>query len=147
MTFYINKKRSKILYMALSMQICLFQISIRGGRLPSIQSQLQTFLNSVLGKGRGGQNFSKISEIQKVLNYPRGGGSSLIGNFKQRFLCCTVQILVCNTVPSFVCITVQIIICNTAQRIVFNTVQRMICNTVQMIIYNILQRIVWKTVF
>ena len=26
-----------------------------------------------------------MSEIQKVLNYPRGGGSSLIGNFSQIF--------------------------------------------------------------
>ena len=53
--------------------------------------------------GGGGLNFSKISEfqlfcnhfailplsemseIQKVLNYPRGGGQSLIGNFSQIF--------------------------------------------------------------
>ena len=36
-------------------------------------------------RGVGGWKFSKISEIQKVLNYPKGGGSSLIGNFPQIF--------------------------------------------------------------
>ena len=35
---------------------------------------------------RGGRNFSKSSEIQKVLNYPRGvGGASLIGSFSKIF--------------------------------------------------------------
>ena len=35
---------------------------------------------------RGGWNFSKSSEIQKVLNYPRGGGGvGLIGTFPQIF--------------------------------------------------------------
>ena len=58
-------------------------MSIRGGRLPSICSQFQTFLNSL--RGGGGQNFSIISEIQNILNYPRGGGASLIGNFSQIF--------------------------------------------------------------
>ena len=33
----------------------------------------------------GGRKFSKSSEIQKVLNYPRGGGASLISNFSQIF--------------------------------------------------------------
>ena len=33
----------------------------------------------------GGQKFSKSSEIPKVLNYPRGGGPSLIGNFSHIF--------------------------------------------------------------
>ena len=51
---------------------------IRGGRLLSICSQFQTFLNLVRG---GGQNFSIISEIQNILNYP-----SLIGNFSRFFL-------------------------------------------------------------
>ena len=34
---------------------------------------------------RWGRYFSIISEIQKFLNYPRGGRSSLIGNFSQIF--------------------------------------------------------------
>ena len=59
-------------------------MSIRGGRLPSIRSEFQTFLNLV--RGGGGRNFSIISEIQNILNYPRGGGgASLIGNFSQIF--------------------------------------------------------------
>ena len=41
---------------------------------------------SEFGPRGGGQNFSIISEIQNILNYPRGaGGSSLIGNFSQIF--------------------------------------------------------------
>ena len=34
---------------------------------------------------RGGQQFSKMSEIQKSLKFPMGGGSSLFGNFSQIF--------------------------------------------------------------
>ena len=43
------------------------------------------FKNVWIWSERGGRNFSIISEIQKVLNYPRGGGSSLIGNFSKIF--------------------------------------------------------------
>ena len=45
-------------------------------------SEIQKVLNLIQGWGR---KFSKSSEIQKVLNYPRRGGSSLIGNFSQIF--------------------------------------------------------------
>ena len=60
-----------------------FQMSIRGGRLPSICSQFQTFLNLVRG---GGRNFSIISEIQNILNYPRGGGVKPNWEFFPNFL-------------------------------------------------------------
>ena len=39
---------------------------------------------SEFGPRRGGRKFAIISEIQNILNYPRGG-ASLIGNFSQIF--------------------------------------------------------------
>ena len=64
------------------MQTCLnnpFQMSVRGGFLLSIYSQIQKRLNLIR---EGGQHFSNNSEIQKFLKYLGGGrGSGLIGNF------------------------------------------------------------------
>ena len=53
-----------------------------GGRLPSICSQFQTFLNLVWG---GGLEFFNNFWNSKYSELSEGGGSSLIGNFSQIF--------------------------------------------------------------
>ena len=57
-------------------------MSIRGGRLPSICSQFQTFLNLVRG---GGSEFFNNFWNSKYSELSEGWGSSLIGNFSQIF--------------------------------------------------------------
>ena len=64
------------------MQICLFRCLSEGVGFHWYVLNFKHFW--ILSEG-GGRNFSIIFEIQKVLNYPRGGGSSLIGNFSQIF--------------------------------------------------------------
>ena len=82
MTFYINKRRRKTPYMAFSMQIRLFICLSEG--VGCRQYVLNFKLFWIWSEG-GGRNFSIISEIQNILNYPRGEGSSLIRNFSQIF--------------------------------------------------------------
>ena len=82
MTFYINKRRRKTPYMVFSMQIRLFKCLSEGVGCRQYVLNFKLFWIWSEGVGR---NFSIISEIQNFLNYPRGGGSSLIGNFSQIF--------------------------------------------------------------
>ena len=82
MTFYIIKRGRISLCFALSIQIWLFRwISEGVGR----HQYVLNFKHVWICSERGGWYFSKMSEIQKCLNYPRGGGSSLIGNLSQIF--------------------------------------------------------------
>ena len=66
------------------MQICHLICPSRG--VSRLQNVLK-FKNVWIWSERGGRNFSKMSEIQKVWNFWWGGGeSSLFGNFPQIFL-------------------------------------------------------------
>ena len=72
------------------MQICHLICPSRG--VSRLQNVLK-FKNVWIWSERGGRNFSKMSEIQKVLNYPRGWGSSLIGNFSNIFYIPTSKLM------------------------------------------------------
>ena len=70
MTFYIIKRGRISLCFALSIQIWLFRwISEGVGR----HQYVLNFKHVWICSERGGWYFSKMSEIQKCLNYPRGG--------------------------------------------------------------------------
>ena len=60
-----------------------FKMSVQGGLLPPIFSQIQKCLNLICGRG---QHFSKISEIQKMSELSGWvGGSGQFGNISQIF--------------------------------------------------------------
>ena len=73
MTVYIIKRRIISLYFVLSIQIWLFRWISKGvGR----HQYVLNFKHVWICSERGGWYFSKMSEIQKCLNYPRVGVKS-----------------------------------------------------------------------
>ena len=83
MAFYINKKKKQnTLHGPLNANMPSLDFHLRG--LAAVNIVSISNISEFSPRG-GGQNFSIISDIQKVLNYPGGRGSSLIGNFSQIF--------------------------------------------------------------